>query len=262
MKRITFALLIFSVFSICYFASCSDGELRNDLSGNWELTNMEYVITPKQDFQFRNVFGQPWVGTINVNGEGMDVSKFNYGFDNVWGLEVLSSENIRFYPVHSTYMEIDYNNTTYKFDNTFVFSLTDGKFIAEGTAVANNGNKLPFSINLTLPLIQMQKDIEVSVMDGYHRYPYRTLEFGKSGKLQSDYLVGDIMNEIAGKWNISYNRLKIDTEYDKNDLYDFLVDENVLVLYRECKQNELPQYIGVSHDKIEKVVYRATYKRL
>jgi hypothetical protein len=131
----------------------------------------------------------------------------------------------------------------------------------DGTAKYQD-RTLQIAIELTMPKVELKKGAQFLVKDGYNFMPYRHLWLNNGGKLQTDYLTGDIMDRLSGKWNISDNKININLKNRASDIYQYRFNNDKLLLSKEKNTKEqLPHHISPFADKISNTTYQALYTR-
>lgn len=253
MKKIylTIALTLFLVATSCEKTDSS-------LVGNWRLSETGYTITANEDFTLTDVFGSPWRGTIQIDGATLDPASFAYHFNNVWGQNQLSSQEAAFV-FAGPRLEIDYKGKTFIMKEEYVFDILSGVFKVDGTAVHQN-QSLTVRIDVTMPQTALQKGQQITVRDGYRYIPYNNLRLQNSGKLQADYLTGDIVEQKSGKWSVDNAQITIRLKEFSDDVYEYKTSGNSLLLFKDKTSAEnLPGHISPFSAKIEKITYRAVF---
>lgn len=255
MKKLLSLILFISLF----LTSCEKTD--SSLIGSWRLNETNYLITANQDFTFTNVFGSPWQGTIKIDNTNLNPATFNYYFENVWGQTLFASENVSFTFSGINRIEIYYENALYIFEKEYTFDIPAGLFKANGTAKYQD-KTIQIAIDLTMPKVELKEGRQFSVKDGYNFMPYRHLWLNSGGKLQTDYLTGDIMDRLSGKWSVNNNHVTIDLKDRTNDTYQYQFNDNTLLLSEEkTTKEQLPHHISPFADKISNVTSRALYTR-
>ncbi|HBG80469.1 MAG TPA: hypothetical protein DDW74_07070 [Porphyromonadaceae bacterium] len=255
MKKLLSLFLLISLILI----SCE--KIDSSLIGSWRLNETNYLITANQDFTFTNVFGSPWKGTIKIDNKNLNPMLFNYYFENVWGQTLFASENVSFTFAGPNRLEIYYENALYLLEKEYIFNISTGLFKVDGTAKYQD-RTLQIAIELTMPKVELKKGAQFLVKDGYNFMPYRHLWLNNGGKLQTDYLTGDIMDRLSGKWNISDNKININLKNRASDIYQYRFNNDKLLLSKEKNTKEqLPHHISPFADKISNTTYQALYTR-
>lgn len=243
-------------------------KIDSSLLGSWDLDETTYEIMANQDFMFTDVFGSPWQGTVVIDGVELDPADFHYGFNNEGGQMILTSKDV-FITLFggNRALIIDYNNSTYILEKEFTFDILSGIFKVEGTAqnfAESNAENKPInvSIDMKMPQIAVKKGERFSVEDGYWYIPYRSFRFKAGGKLQIEYLTGDIMESLNGKWSVNNNVITIQPEGRPTGTYEYQLKNNALWLLQDKATKEAyPHHISPFSNNISKVTYRAVYKR-
>lgn len=256
-KSFSHKLITFLLFS---FVIISCERIDSDLIGNWTLTERSYLITASQDFTFNDLFGEPWQGTILIDDEEFNTSSFTYRFYNVWPTNQFSSRSgelvfIFFDPKLEIYLNGDY----YMLDS-YEFDIASGIFNAEGIANGND-KSLQVKVNAIMPKISMKKGEQAVVKVESHRASYTNLEFKNGGKLQTDYLMVDIMDRLSGKWSVKNDRITLSVEKYENDTYQYNFNGNELILSKDnITRDEIPFHLSPFADKLSNITYHAVYK--
>lgn len=234
-------------------------KIDTEIAENWELNEKYYLITANQDFTFHNPFSKPWEGTIMIDGEKLDASSFTYYFENVWGSTNFVSDGlmITFFGPH---LLINFNNGEKYMLESYEFDIPSGVFKAEGMA-GNDNKSIQVKVDVTMPRVPIKKGEQVVVTDVYHTTPYLKLKLNKKGKLQTDYLVGDIVEIISGKWSVKNDRITLSPEKYSSDTYQYGLKGNTLYLFNDnISGDAIPSNILPFADKISNITYQATYK--
>ena len=241
------------------FTSCEKTD--SSLVGSWRLNETNYLITANQDFTFTNVFGSAWKGTIKIDNTNLNPTLFNYYFENAWGQTLFASENASFTFAAPNRLEIYYENAVYLLEEEYIFDISTGLFKVDGTARYQD-RTIQIAIELTMPKVELKKGGQFLVKDGYNLMPYRHLWFNGGGKLQTDYLTGDILDRLSGKWNTRDNRVTVDLKNRTSDIYQYRFNSDKLLLSKEKNTKEqLPHHISPFADKISDITYQALYTR-
>ena len=255
MKKLLFLFLLVSLV----LTSCE--KIDSSLIGNWELTESKYVITAGEDFTFVDVYGSSWQGTIKIADKEFDPSEFRYYFNNVWVQEQFSSQELRF-TFAGPELEINHLGTRYFLKTGYVLNIGSGVFKADGTATYQD-KSITVHVDLTMPKVELKKGDQFSVRDAYRYIPYNKLGFDSGGKLRTDFLVGDIVEILSGKWSVNNNQLNISVKnYSTNDTYQYEMNANSLLLSKDKTTKEMdPPHISPFSNKISKITYQALYMR-
>lgn len=259
MKKRTFLLFVLSVVVL---TSCN--RIDSNLTGDWKLTESNYRITAQEDFTFVNVSGTPWHGKVRLNNLNLNPDLFSYHTDNVWGLNHLFSPEVCFLFTTPNTIEIIYTDKekTYVLDAPYTFDISKGIFKAEGTAVSGNNQTLPVSVDMTMPQVTLKKGEQLLVKDFFREIPYENINLRDGGKLNTDYLVGDILYRLSGKWRVNNNEITISLKEYPTRTYQYQQNGNTLLLGKEkITGDELPYFIRPFSSKISRVEYIATYRR-
>lgn len=143
---------------------------------------------------------------------------------------------------------------------SYEFDILSGIFKADGIAEGNK-KSVSVKVDVTIPKINVKEGEQIMVKDGYYRMPYRNIWFKSGGKLQVDYLVGDIMDRTSGKWNVKDSRITLSVKNYDDATYQYNLKGNELILFREenLSKENLPHHISPYIDKINRLAYVATY---
>ena len=256
-----FFLFATLILTSLLFLSCE--KIDNELTGSWQLKETYYLIRPNEDFTFYNVFGDPWQGEISINGAPFNASSFTYYFDNSWPTTQLTSNEttIRFFGPE---LDIEYLAERYVM-NSYIFDIQAGLFKAEGTATGifnAEGKTIEVKIDLTMPKMELKQGQQVRVKDGYLNMPYHKLWLRSNGKMDTDYLRGDIMEQISGRWSADNGKVTLSPNKVGNSVYCYAIDGNTLQFSRkEESDDSLPLNLSPYRDKVEKIIFCADYIR-
>ncbi|MDO5523331.1 MAG: hypothetical protein Q4G48_04720 [Bacteroidia bacterium] len=250
---------ILSLFLLASFLfSCE--KIDSSLTGNWQLSESKYVITANEDFTFVDVFGAPWQGAIKIDDEEFDASLFRYYFNNVRGQIQLASPDL-ILTFAGPKLEVHRNGATYMLNNGYTLDIAEGMFNADGTATYE-GKSIRVHIDLVMPRVELKKGEQFSVHDAYRHIPYEKLSFNNGGKLQTDFLTGDILETKPGKWNSNGSQLIISVKNRATDIYRYDMNVNSLLLSKDKTTKEgTPPHISPFATKISKITYQALYMR-
>lgn len=222
------------------------------------------MITPNQDFTFYNLFDKPWKGEIKINDTPLDVSSFSYYYDNSRPGNLLASNEVSF-----IFMEpklfVEYLGEMYILDIN-IFDVQAGIFNAEGTATGifqTEGQSLQVKIDLFMPKMEMKQGEQVRVIDGYLNIPYHKLRLHPNGKMDTDFLTGDIMEQISGRWSVKSSHVTFFPDKGKESVYRYSINGNQLILSRELDSDiaTLSSNLSPYRGKLEKIIFCADYTR-
>lgn len=256
LKAFSCELAVLLLLSITIL-SCE--KIDTDIVDNWKLNEKSYLITANQDFTFYDPFSKPWEGTIMIDDEVFDASSFTYYFENVWGSTNFVSDDLMI-TFSGPHLLVNFNNGEKYMLESYEFDIPNGVFKAEG--MANNGNKsIQVKVDATMSKVPIKKGEQVVVTDAYHTTPYLKINLNKKGKLQTDYLIGDIVEIISGKWSVKNDRITLSPEKHSSDTYQYNLKGNTLYLFKNNIFGEaIPSNISPFADKISNITYQATYK--
>ena len=256
LKTFSRELALLLLLSIA-FLSCEKTDA--DIVGNWELDEKTYMITANQDFTFHNPFSQPWEGTIVIGDEEFGPSSFTYYFENVWGSANFVSDGL-IITLSGPHLFVYFNNGEKYMLESYEFDIANGVFKAEGMA-SNENKSIQVKVDATMPKVLIKNGEQVMVIDTYHTIPYLKLNLNKKGKLQTDYLMGDIVDVIQGKWSVKNDRITLSPEKHDSDTYQYNLKGNSLYLFKDNISGEaIPSNISPFADKISNIAFQATYK--
>lgn len=239
-------------------------KIDSDLTGKWQLNETYFLITPNQDFTFYNLFDKPWKGEIKINDTTLDVSSFSYYYDNSRPGNLLASNGACF-----TFMEskllVEYVGEMYVLDIN-IFDVQSGIFKAEGTATGifqTEGQSLQVKIDLSMPKMEMKQGEQVRVKDGYHNIPYHKLRLHPNGKMDTNFLMGDIMEQISGRWSVKSSHVTFFPDKGNESVYRYSINGNQLILSRELDSDiaTLSSNLSPYRGKLEKIIFCADYTR-
>ncbi len=239
-------------------------KIDSDLTGNWRLEKTYYLITPNQDFTFYNLFDEPWQGEIKINDTPLDASSFTYYYDNSRPGNRLTSNEASF-----TFMEpkllVEYVGEMYVLDIN-IFDIQSGIFNAEGIATRifqTEGQSLQVKIDLSMPKIEMKQGEQVGVKDGYFNIPYHKLRLHPNGKMDTEFLTGDIMEQISGQWSVKSNHVTFFPDKESEGVYQYSINGSQLILSRQLDPDiaTLPSNLSPYRGKLEKIIFCADYTR-
>lgn len=254
MKKIVSLFL----FASLILTSCE--KIDSSLIGNWKLAESKYLITAAEDFTFVDVYGSSWQGIIKIDNKEFNPSLFNYYFDSSTGQNHFASQELLF-TFMGPILVVRYQNTEYLLEKENTFNIKDGIYKTEGTA-AFQDESIEVYLDLTMPKVPLKKGEQFSVRDAYNNIPYYRLMINGSGKLQTDYIVGDIIETLSGKWNTDNNNLNISVKNRAKDAYQYDMNANSLLLSKDKTTEEMnPPHISPFTDKISKITYQALYMR-
>lgn len=255
-------LLFVTLLLTSLLLSCD--KIDSDLTGKWQLNETYYLITPNQDFTFYNLFGEPWQGEISINETSLDPSSFSYFYDNSRPGNRLASNEVSF-----TFMGpkllVECVGEMYVLDIN-VCDVQSGIFKAEGTATGifnTEGLSLQVKIDLSMPKMELKQGEQIRVKDGYLNMAYHTLWLHANGKMETDFLVGDIMDQLSGRWSVQHDQLNLSSEKESKGLYRYSINGNQLQLSRELASDiaSLPSNLSPYRDQLEEVIFCADYTR-
>lgn len=259
MKRLLLPITV--LFLTFLFISCE--KIDSELTGSWQLKETYYLITPDEDFTFYDLFGDPWQGDISINDISLDAASFTYYYDNSGPTTQLSSNEaaIRFFGPE---LGIEYLTEQYMMDS-YIFDIHTGIFKADGTATGifnAEGKAIEVKIDLTMPKMELKKSEQVRVKDGYRTIPFSRLWLYANGKMDTDYLRGDIMEQISGRWSADNGKVTLSPNKVGNSVYCYAIDGNTLQFSRkEESDDSLPLNLSPYRDKVEKIIFCADYIR-
>lgn len=254
--------LYFLLLALIVFNSCEKED--SSLIGSWKLQETNYVITPNQDFTFIDIFGTPWQGILKIDGKVLHLTEFRFYHDNVWGAHWLASEEVGLVFPLPNRMDIYYKGKMYVFEKEYTFDALAGLIKANGVAEAKNESEsiqIQIEIDATMPKVELKKGVEYTVKDGYHAMPFLQLWLNSGGKMQTEYLTGDILEKFIGKWSTNGNQIKLQTKEIPERRYQFQLNSNILLLSEHKQKDAYPLHISRFSDKIEKVTFNAVFKR-
>ncbi len=239
-------------------------KIDSDLTGKWQLNETYYLITPNQELTFYNPFGEPWQGEISINDSPLDVSSFTYYFDNSWPGNLFASEEVSF-KFSGPKLLIEYNGELYELEINS-FDIETGIFKAEGTATGifnTVGQSIQVKIDATMPKMNLNQGEQIRVKDSYFNMLYRKLRLHTNGKMETDFLIGDIMDQISGRWSVKNNHVTLSPEKESESVYRYSINGNHLQLSREVGSDiaSLPSNLSPYRDKLEKIIFYADYTR-
>lgn len=247
--------LIFLLLLLVVFITCE--RINTDLVENWKLTEASYLITANQNFTFYDPFSKPWQGTVTIDDEELEASFFNYYFDNSWPTNVFSFED-KVFTFFGSKLVLDIYDKRYILE-PYEFDIASGIFKAEGVA-SGNDKSFHIKIKAAMPKIQINKGEQIVVNDAYYITPFKTLDLKNKGKLQTDYLLGDIMERLSGNWSVSNDKITLSPEKYNSNTYQYNLKGNTLYLFKEnISGDEIPSNISPYADKISNITYQATY---
>lgn len=249
--------LLIALFMIL-MSSCE--KIDSSLIGNWGLTESKFIITANEDFTFVDVFGSSWEGIIKIDNKEFDPSLFRYYFDNVWPQYQLVMQELKF-GFLGPQLEVRYQGIRYILDKTYTFSVADGVFKADGIAKYKD-KSITVHVDLTMPKKELKKGDQFSVRSAYGYIPYSKLEFNDGGKLQTDFLTGDILEKLSGTWSVNDNKLNISVKKYSNHTFQYSMNANSLLLSQDkITEESYPSYISPFAGKISRITYQALYMR-
>ncbi len=239
-------------------------KIDSNLTGNWRLEKSYYLITPNQDFTFYNLFDKPWKGEIKINDTTLDVSSFSYYYDNSRPGNLLASNEVSFIFMEPKLL-IEYLGEMYILDIN-IFDVQTGIFKAEGTATGifqTEGQSLQVKIDLSMPKMEMKQGEQVRVKVGYLNMAYHTLWLHANGKMETDFLVGDIMDQFSGRWSVKSSQVTLFPEKENESVYQYSINGNQLLLSRELDSDfaTLSSNLSPYRGKLEKIIFCADYTR-
>lgn len=254
MKKLLSLFLLISII----LTSCE--KIDSSLIGNWELAESKYVITANEDFTFFDVFGSPWQGTIKIDNKEFNPSLFNYYFDNSTGQSHFASQELLF-TFMGPILAVEYQGVMYILEEASTLKIAEGIYKTEGTATYQD-KSITVNLDLVMPKVEMKKGDQFSVRDAYRYIPYTRLGFDDGGKLQTDFLSGDIMERLSGKWSVNDNQLNISVKNRSNHTYQYQMNANSLMLSQDKTTEEMePPHISPFANKISRITYQALYMR-
>ena len=113
-----------------------------------------------------------------------------------------------------------------------------------------------------MPKIQVKRGDQIVVKDAYYIIPFKTLNLKNSGKFQTDYLLGDIMERLSGNWSVSNDKITLTPEKYNSNTYQYNLKGNTLYLFKEnISTDAIPSNISPFADKISDITYQATYTK-
>jgi len=255
-------LLFVTLLLTSLLLSCD--KIDADLTGKWQLNETFYLITPNQDFTFYNLFDEPWQGEISINNTSLDASSFSYYYDNSRPGNRLASNEACF-----TFMEpkllVEYVGEMYVLDIN-IFDIQSGIFKAEGTATGifqTEGQSLQVKIDLSMPKMEMKQGEQVRVKVGYLNMANHTLWLHANGKMDTDFLTGDIMEQISGRWSVKSSHVTLFPDKGNESVYRYSINGNQLILSRELDSDiaTLSSNLSPYRGKLEKIIFCADYTR-
>lgn len=255
-------LLFVTLLLTSLLLSCD--KIDSDLTGKWQLNETYFLITPNQDFTFYNLFDKPWKGEIKINDTTLDVSSFSYYYDNSRPGNLLASNEVRFIFMEPKLL-IEYLGEMYILDIN-IFDVQTGIFNAEGTATGifqTEGQSLQVKIDLSMPKMEMKQGEQVRVKDGYHNIPYHKLRLHPNGKMDTDFLMGDIMEQISGRWSVKSSHVTLFPDKKNESVYRYSINGSQLILSRELDSEiaTLSSNLSPYRGKLEKIIFCADYTR-
>lgn len=251
-----------AIFLTSLLLSCE--KIDSDLTGSWQLKKTYYLITPNQELTFHNPFGEPWQGEISINETVLDAASFTYYFDNSWPGNLFASEEVSF-TFSGPKLLVEYIGGLYELEINS-FDIETGIFKAEGTATGifnTVGQSIQVKIDATMPKMNLKQGEQIQVKDSYFYMPYRKLWLHANGKMKSEFLIGDIMDHLSGRWSAQHNELTLSPEKESTGLYRYSINGNQLQLSRELASDiaSLPSNLSPYRDQLEKVIFCADYTR-
>lgn len=248
------------LFLFLSFALASCENTAPSLAGNWELTESKYIITAGEDFTFVDVFGAPWAGTIKIDDKEFNPSLFNYYFDNSTGQNHFASQELLF-TFMGPILAVGYQGVMYILEEASTFKIAEGMYQVEGTAKYQD-KSITVHLDLTMPKIALKKGDRFSVRDAYRYIPYSKLGFDGGGKLRTDFLSGDILERLSGKWSVNNDQLNISVKDRSNDTYQYQMNANSLMLSQDKTTEKMePPHISPFAGKISRITYQALYMK-
>lgn len=251
---------IVSLFLLASLILTSCEKTDSSFIGNWETVSYKQIITAREDFTFIDVYGSPWQGTIKIDDKEFDPSLFNYFFDNSTGLNHFGSQELTF-TFMGPILIINYQGKEYSLQKENTFNITEGTYKIDGTAIYQD-QSIKVHLDLTMPKVPLKKGEQYSVNGGYRYIPYYKLRFDGGGKLRADFLTGDIMERLSGKWSANDGQLSISVKNHAKDTYKYDMNANSLLLSKDKITEEAnPPYISPFTNKISRITYQALYMR-
>ena len=251
------------ILTILYFTflTISCEKVDKDIAGEWQLSESYYTITAKEDFSFYDPFNAPWSGTISIDDKVMNASDFIYSYDNTRGNTILSSKDamIVFNP-HELIFESN-DNQRYIL-GTYEFDMQLGVLKAKGTATDNN-KSIAIDINASIPKTDISAGESKKLKDAFHTISYLYLDLHKNGTLNIDYLTGDIVNRVSGKFNTDNDNITLSPKGHDTRKYKYGMTDNTLCLFNEgVNVKQLPQQLEAFANKIDNITFVAEYTRI
>lgn len=239
----------------------------SSLIGSWNLDETRYVIMPNRDFTFTDVSGSPWQGTVTIDNVELDAADFRYGFNNDGGQWILASKDAFITFSGNNIWIINYRKLTYVLEKEYIFDLLSGVFKVEG--IAQNFDKndvenqsVSVSIDMKMPKVALKKGEQFAVKRGSRLIPYNIIRFNASGKLQTEYLIGDIAELLAGKWRVNNNVITIQPEGKSAETYTYQLRDNMLLFSLDkITEENAPPHLAPFSNNISKITYQAVYKK-
>lgn len=256
---------VISLLFIAFLSGCE--KIDSSLIGSWNLNETRYVITPNRDFTFIDVFGSPWQGTVTIDDAGLDAAAFHYAFNNEGGQRILVSKDIYITFSGNKVLIINYRKLTYVLEEEYIFDLLSGILKVEGIAQNfdknNDENKsIAVSIDMEMPKIALKKGEQYAVKEGNRLIPYNTIRFKAGGKLQTDYLIGDIVERLDGKWSVNNDVIAIQTKGKPAGTYTYQLRNNMLLFSQDkITEEAAPSHLAPFNNNISTITYQAVYKK-
>lgn len=251
------------ILAILYFTflTISCEKIDKDIAGVWQLSESYYKITAKEDFSFYDPFNAPWSGTISIDDKVMNASDFIYSYDNTRGNTILSSKDavIVFNPHELIFESIDYQSYVLK---SYDFNMQLGVLKAKGTATGNN-KSIAVDINASIPKTDISAGDSKKLKDAFHTISYLYLNLRKNGTLNIDYLAGDIVDRVSGKYNTNNDHITLSPKGHDTRRYKYGLTGNTLRLFNESVNvKQLPQQLEAFANNIDNITFVAEYSRI
>jgi hypothetical protein len=259
-SHILIALLLF------VFVSCGkDDESTIGLTGNWQSSEHYFLIKTNEEFDFVDLFGKPWIGTLKINGVDVETGNLNYLIDNALGDHHLYSDKIQF-TLYNDMFVVYYLNEIYQFNDNYTIDLKKGSFVANGTAI-NSSKQIAVDINLSAQHITMAKDVTYAITDGlyYLSQPFYKLSFQEDGTLGGTMMDIDVLFNFTGTWSKKSNQLNLGLMLnDRTINYDYafqVIEADTLTLTKEIEYSNQAVYASIPLSKINKLQYESVFVR-
>ncbi len=247
--------------------SCTKENLPTELQGDWKYDNNVFLVTLNTDYDFVNIFGEPWSGTIMIDNKVIEAGNLKYGIENVFGRKLFYSQNLGII-FEGTSFKIQYNGSTYTYSGPFSLDLKSGSFIANGIASSSN-SQINVYIDYRATVSKIKHNVEFTLSDFQYRgaSPIYKCSFDGNGDFCGYVLSGDILLPFNGQWQIKSERILLWanlSNFDSgfNGEYYYTTDGiNTLYLISDNVADKFASYSGIPVSNISSAKYRTTFVR-